>query len=107
MSVLVPVSREDTEVCATSPPRYLDGFHGIWGRDKVVSMLVLGAQWTQQRAPLFAWLHVVVCGSADGAFDAGREPLAITVAATTRTDARLWISPGVASNYGAPGENAS
>ncbi len=30
-----------------------------------------------------------------------REPLALTVAATTRTDARLWISPGVASNYGA------
>lgn len=29
-----------------------------------------------------------------------REPLAITVAATTRDDARLWISPGVASNYG-------
>ncbi|KAK9842270.1 hypothetical protein WJX81_003820 [Elliptochloris bilobata] len=29
-----------------------------------------------------------------------REKLAITVAATTRTDARLWISPGAASNYG-------
>ncbi len=29
-----------------------------------------------------------------------REPLAITVAATARDDARLWISPGVASNYG-------
>ena len=29
-----------------------------------------------------------------------REPLAITVAATTPEDARLWISPGVGSNYG-------
>ncbi|KAK9787630.1 hypothetical protein WJX73_007720 [Symbiochloris irregularis] len=29
-----------------------------------------------------------------------REPLAITVAATDFNDARLWISPGVASNYG-------
>ena len=29
-----------------------------------------------------------------------REPLAITVAATTPKDARLWISPGVGSNYG-------
>ena len=40
-----------------------------------------------------------------------REPLAITVAATARDDSRLWISPGVASNYGkcvdvwAPGED--
>ena len=40
-------------------------------------------------------------------FRAGREPLAITVAATTRTDARLWISPGIASNYGAPRVDAS
>ena len=29
-----------------------------------------------------------------------REPLAITVAASTPEDARLWISPGVGSNYG-------
>ena len=29
-----------------------------------------------------------------------REPSAITVAATTELDMRLWISAGVASNYG-------
>jgi hypothetical protein len=29
-----------------------------------------------------------------------REPLALTVGATTRADERLWIAPGVASNYG-------
>ena len=29
-----------------------------------------------------------------------REPLALTVGATTRQDERLWIAPGVASNYG-------
>lgn len=29
-----------------------------------------------------------------------REPLAITVAATDMDDQRLWIKPGVASNYG-------
>ena len=30
----------------------------------------------------------------------GREPLAITVAAVNEKDERLWISSGVASNYG-------
>eukprot|EP00891_Asterochloris_glomerata_P006046 jgi/Astpho2/6046/e_gw1.00084.201.1_t len=40
-----------------------------------------------------------------------REPLSLTVAASTITDNRLWISPGVGSNYGkcvdiwAPGSN--
>ena len=40
-----------------------------------------------------------------------REPLSFTVAASTITDNRLWISPGIGSNYGkcvniwAPGSN--
>ncbi|KAK9829252.1 hypothetical protein WJX72_004782 [[Myrmecia] bisecta] len=40
-----------------------------------------------------------------------REPLALTIAAINDTDSRLWVSPGVGSNYGkcvdlwAPGSN--
>ena len=67
-----------------------------------------GAQWTLQRALLVC---VAACRCVQqllmALFRAGREPLAITVAATTRTDARLWISPGIASNYGAPIVDAS
>ena len=46
-----------------------------------------------QEAPVEQVLNWHACA-------AGREPLAVTVAATTPDDARLWISPGVASNYG-------
>ncbi|CAK0782475.1 hypothetical protein CVIRNUC_005706 [Coccomyxa viridis] len=46
---------------------------------------------------------VVAAGNEDTdacAKSPAREPLAITVAASTPEDARLWISPGVGSNYG-------
>ncbi|BDA45353.1 probable extracellular serine proteinase at N-terminal half [Coccomyxa sp. Obi] len=67
------------------------------------------------RALVIAGVPVIVAaGNEDSdacAKSPAREPLAITVGATARDDARLWMSPGVASNYGrcvdmwAPGED--